>query len=86
MHNRQGEHSRQCGNVEHPNQGIPEDLVSVSLYFPFDKYGLYLPMALPVAHAINVAATTVDFFVAPAILRDTIDNVRVWADQKDIVM
>jgi len=43
-------------------------------------------MALPVAHEIKVAATTVDFFVAPAMFRDTIDNVRVCADQKDIVI
>lgn len=43
-------------------------------------------MALPAAHEMKVAATTVDFFVAPAMLRDTMDKVRVWADQKDIVI
>lgn len=43
-------------------------------------------MALPVAHEIKVAATTVDFLVAPAIFRETMDNVRVCADQKDMVI
>ena len=43
-------------------------------------------MAFPTAQAINVAAMTVDFFVAPAILRDTMDRVNVCADQNDSVI
>lgn len=43
-------------------------------------------MAFPTAQEINVAAMTVDFFVAPAIFRDTMDRVKVCADQNDNVI
>ena len=43
-------------------------------------------MAFPTAQEIKVAATTVDFLVAPAMLREIMDRARVWADQKERVM
>jgi hypothetical protein len=45
-----------------------------------------LPMELPTAQETKVAATTVDFLVAPAMLRETMERQRVWADQKERVM
>jgi hypothetical protein len=45
-----------------------------------------VPMELPTAQETKVAATTVDFLVAPAMLRETIERQRVWADQKERVM
>lgn len=45
-----------------------------------------LPMELPTAQETKVAATTVDFLVAPAMLRETMERHRVWADQKERVM
>lgn len=45
-----------------------------------------LPMAFPTAHETNVMATTVDFFVWPAMFLETIERARVCADQKDKVM
>lgn len=47
---------------------------------------MYIPMAFPVAHATKFAATTIDFFVWPATLRDIIERARVCADQKESVM
>lgn len=44
------------------------------------------PMAFPTAQEIKVIATVVDFFVAPAMLRETIESASVWADQNDSVM
>jgi hypothetical protein len=43
-------------------------------------------MAFPAAQEMNVAATTVVFLVWPAILRETMERQRVWADQKERVM
>lgn len=45
-----------------------------------------LPIAFPAAQEIKVAATTVDFFVAPAIFRDIMERARVCADQKERVI
>jgi hypothetical protein len=45
-----------------------------------------VPIAFPAAQEINVAATTVAFLVWPAMLRETMDKQRVWADQKERVM
>lgn len=50
------------------------------------KHGDYLPIAFPVAQRIKLVATTTDFFVCPATLRDIIDKLSVCADQNDSVM
>lgn len=43
-------------------------------------------MAFPTAQDTNVAATTVDFLVAPAMFLVTMDKPKFWADQNDSVM
>lgn len=45
-----------------------------------------LPMALPADQTIKLVATTTVFLVWPAMFRETMARLRVWADQKDSVM
>lgn len=81
-----GARSMRCGSVVHHSPGTLGGLhIEVRLGEVWlDEGGL--PMALPAAQQMNVAATTVAFLVWPAMLRETIDRASVWADQKDSVI
>lgn len=66
--------------------GVQEYLWAYIISRVHEIWKIDIPIALPTAQEIKVAATTVDFFVAPAMFRDTIDRVNVCADQNDSVI